>query len=92
MNNSDEYIFYPDTSSDNFSDILNKGEFILNKAGNKKSYLYQEPNQILLRNYISKPTVYENILLYHGLGVGKTCSSITIAEGFKEYINNMGKK
>ena len=26
---------------------------------------------------------YRGILLYHGLGVGKTCASIAIAEGFQ---------
>jgi len=38
------------------------------------------------------PTIYENILLYHATGVGKTCASITVAEGFKEYVYNMGRK
>ena len=44
---------------------------------------------MLLRNYISKVTPFENVLLYYDVGVGKTCAAITIAEGFKEYINNM---
>jgi hypothetical protein len=72
--------------------ILNKMEFLENKADNKKGHIHQEPTQMLLRNYISKVTPYESVLLYHDVGVGKTCSSITIAEGFKEYINNMGKR
>lgn len=91
MDSSDN-IYYSDPSSDNFSKVLSKYEFTSNNADKRKTFMYQEPNQILLRNYISQPTIYENILLYHGLGVGKTCSSITIAEGFKEYINNMGRK
>jgi superfamily II DNA or RNA helicase len=66
---------YPDYSNDNFNDILNKYEFSINKPENKKSFLYQEPHQILVRNFISKPTVYENILLYHQLGTGK-CHAI----------------
>ena len=40
------------------------------------------PNQQFLSNYINPKTPYNGILLYHGTGVGKTCSSITIAEGF----------
>lgn len=89
-----EYTTYKDPNSepDEFSEILTKYEFNTHKAENKREFLYQEPNQLLLRNYISKHTVYENILLYYGLGVGKTCTSISIAEGFKEYINNMGRK
>jgi len=79
-------LYYTD---DNF---LNKMEFLENKSENKKSHIHQEPTQMLLRNYISKVTPFESVLLYHEVGVGKTCSSITIAEGFKEYIYNMGKK
>lgn len=40
------------------------------------------PNQQFLSNYINPKTPYNGILLYHGTGVGKTCSSVTIAEGF----------
>lgn len=79
---------YPFPGSDNFGDIVNKQE--LNPT--PKGFIYQEPAQQVLRNYISLPTSYENILLYHDLGSGKTCTSISIAEGFKEYIMNMGKR
>jgi superfamily II DNA or RNA helicase len=82
---------YLDYSDDNFSDMLQKYEFSSN-TGLKKPFVYQEPHQLLLRNYISKPTIYENVLLYHDLGVGKTCTSISIAEGFKEYVNNIGNR
>lgn len=57
-----------------------------------KAFLYQEPHQMLLRNFISKNTPYDNVLLYNFVGTGKTCTSISIAEGFKEYINNMGRR
>lgn len=80
--------FYSDYSSLDFAETLNKKEF----KPYKKNYQYQEPNQMLLRNWISKPTLYENVLLFNQLGTGKTCTSIMIAEGFKEYINNMGNK
>ena len=36
--------------------------------------------QHLIQHYLSKRSPYRSILLYHGLGVGKTCSSITVAE------------
>ena len=76
----------------NRSDYLNKSEFLNHTSDKKRNYLHQEPSQMLLRNYISRVTPYENVLLYHELGTGKTCASITIAEGFKEYLNNMGKR
>lgn len=81
-----ENIYYKGTN------FLNKFEFTSNASDKKKSYLHQEPTQMLLRNYISKVTPFENVLLYHEVGTGKTCGSITIAEGFKEYLNNMGKR
>lgn len=38
--------------------------------------------QYFVSSYISNRTPYKSILLYHGVGVGKTCSAITLAEGF----------
>lgn len=76
----------------NRTNYLNKSEFLNHTSDKKRNYLHQEPSQMLLRNYISKVTPYENVLLYHQLGTGKSCASITIAEGFKEYLNNMGKR
>lgn len=69
--------------------LLEKYEF---QEMSKKRHIYQQPRQLLLRNMISKNTIYDNILLYHSLGTGKTISSIGIAEGFKEYINNIGRR
>lgn len=36
--------------------------------------------QHLVSQYLSKRSPYKSLLLYHGLGSGKTCSAITIAE------------
>ena len=41
-------------------------------------------HQKIIRDYINLLTPYRGLLLYHGLGAGKTCASIAIAEGFKE--------
>lgn len=38
--------------------------------------------QHLVSQYISQRTPYRSLLLYHGIGSGKTCSAITIAETF----------
>ena len=83
----DEY--YKAPNDENFGDILNKYEF---SKMNRSKYIYQEPVQLILKNYISQFTPYNSILLYHDVGVGKTCSAITIAEGFKEYIMKMNKR
>ena len=36
--------------------------------------------QYFIGQYISYRTPYKSVLLYHGVGVGKTCSAITISE------------
>ena len=41
-------------------------------------------HQKIVRDYMNLFTPYRGILLYHGLGTGKTCSSIAIAEGMKD--------
>ena len=40
-------------------------------------------HQKIVRDYINLYTPYRGLLLYHGLGSGKTCTSIAIAEGMK---------
>ncbi len=42
-------------------------------------------HQQIVRDYMNLYTPYRGLLLYHGLGAGKTCTSIGIAEGMKSY-------
>jgi hypothetical protein len=50
-------------------------------------------HQIFLRTYMNSKTPYNGVLLYHGLGSGKTCSAITIAESYKKELKkNTTKK
>lgn len=44
-----------------------------------KPYKYQ----LFLKDYMQKRSPYRGVLLYHGLGSGKTCSAIQIAENLK---------
>jgi hypothetical protein len=41
-------------------------------------------HQKIVRDYLNLYTPYRGLLLYHGLGAGKTCTSIGIAEGMKD--------
>lgn len=41
-------------------------------------------HQKIVRDYMNMFTPYRGLLLYHGLGAGKTLSSIAIAEGMKD--------
>ena len=40
-------------------------------------------HQKIVKDYLNLYTPYRGLLLYHGLGSGKTCSSIAIAEGIQ---------
>lgn len=40
-------------------------------------------HQKIVRDYLNNHTPYRGLLLLHGLGSGKTCTSIAIAEGMK---------
>jgi len=48
------------------------------------------PHQLFVRNFLSFQTPYNSLLLYHGLGTGKTCSAITVAEEMRTYLNQLG--
>ena len=48
--------------------------------------------QIFLKNYLNINTPYNGILLFHGLGSGKSCSAITIAETYKKTFSTDFKK
>jgi hypothetical protein len=48
------------------------------------------PHQLFVRNFLSFETPYNSLLLYHGLGTGKTCSAISVAEEMRDYMKQMG--
>jgi superfamily II DNA or RNA helicase len=48
--------------------------------------------QSLLANFINPDTPFRGILMYHGVGTGKTCSSVAIAENFKDQVKKYGTK
>lgn len=50
------------------------------------------PHQLFVKNFMSFQTPYNGLLLYHGLGSGKTCSAIGIAEEMRGYMKQVGIK
>jgi len=101
---SSKFVYYPDISDESFyTDIFKKKEF--NKTVTGPEFQVRDPKEVcspsefrlqnhqeFARNFISSETPYNGILLFHGTGVGKTCSSMSITEGLKEYVHKMGKK
>ena len=50
------------------------------------------PHQMFIKNFLSNYTPYNSLFLYHGLGTGKTCSAISIAEETREFLKLNGYK
>jgi hypothetical protein len=49
-------------------------------------------NQKFLKSFLSPNTPFNSMLLFHGTGVGKTCTSISIAEQYTDQLKAEGKK
>ena len=49
-----------------------------------------EPHQMFVRNFMSFQTPYNGLLLFHGLGTGKTCSAISVCEEMRTYLKQLG--
>jgi len=94
---------YPELTDTNFNrKIAEKKEFYdtrydgtiykVDKQAEKlsKSEFELLPHQQFVRNFLSFQTPYNSLLLYHGLGSGKTCSAIGIAEEMRDYNNQLG--
>ena len=87
---------YPDISDPNFSlQLHNKQEFFEARAAaisalegtdpcnaSVNNVFETSPIQRLVARFLNPATPYNGLLLYHGVGVGKTCSAISVAEGF----------
>jgi hypothetical protein len=74
---------------DNFNqDIYNLKEFRDLELSDQPLILEKGkllPNQKIIQRFMSSFTPYEGILLYHEVGVGKTCSSVGVAEQIREH-------
>jgi hypothetical protein len=70
-----------------YKDVLGKeGQITCKQISNAKTdsaAMSLFPHQQIVKDYLNLYTPYRGLLLFHGLGSGKTCSSIAIAEGIK---------
>lgn len=88
------YVDYPDKSDKRFEEkIYEKEEFNMFEIPKESKGLFNvcenkdfeiSAHQLFLKNYLTKETPYNGALLFHGVGVGKTCSAITISENFRD--------
>jgi hypothetical protein len=85
MNNREKFVNFINSLFAPYKEELKRNadniscDTIGNTTGNMSLLLHQE----IVRDYMNLYTPYRGLLLYHGLGSGKTCSSIAIAEGMK---------
>lgn len=97
--------YYPETHDNEFYEkITKKKEFYQTKYQNdhyenikiedkcNNSMFNVENHQVFLSRFMSPQTPYKSLLLFHGVGTGKTCAAITIAEGFKKNLTTIRKK
>ena len=83
MNNREIFISFISSLFAPYKEELSKDEGVISCDSSKKGAFNLLTHQKIVRDYINLYTPYRGLLLYHGLGSGKTCSSIAIAEGLK---------
>lgn len=97
---SKEYVSYPSIQDPRLNGVVSaKKEFALgayppvdtrlgvqglwhDKCSSNRFLL--TPNQQALKNFVSPSTPYNGLLLFHGVGTGKTCAAVTISEQFPD--------
>ena len=84
MNNREIFINFINTLFNPYIEEIEQAQETVScdkKAGDFSLLVHQK----IVRDYINNYTPYRGLLLYHGLGSGKTCSAIAIAEAIKTY-------
>ena len=61
-------------------------------GGDVGKFFELAPHQLFLKNLLSPNTQYRGILIFHGVGVGKSCSGISIAENFKDVYGELDNR
>ena len=83
MNNREIFINFINSIFGDYKKLIDQDEKSLSCEKSKTDEFSLLTHQKIVRDYINLYTPYRGLLLYHGLGSGKTCSSIGIAEGLK---------
>jgi len=104
LKDTDSYDFlYPEINDPNFNIKIAKHKEFAETKYDGTTYDIEEyakklcntdfeltPHQLFVKNFLSMQTPYNSLLLYHGLGTGKTCSSIGVAEEMRAYMKQVG--
>ena len=89
MNNRAKFIQYINALFRPYREELTSGENDISceslYGGDDSASVALLTHQKIVRDYLNIYSPYRGLLLFHGLGSGKTCSSIAIAEGLKTF-------
>jgi hypothetical protein len=86
MNNREKFINFINALFLPYKEELekNKESISCNSIGKANADFSLLTHQKIVRDYMNLYTPYRGLLLDHGLGSGKTCTSIAVAEGMKD--------
>lgn len=99
-----DFVSYPRIDDPEFYDkIIRKKEFLKTYTGPefhtrdpeeacRPGEFRMQNHQEFVRNFISPVAPNNGLLLFHSTGTGKTCASISITEGLRDYAHKLGKK
>lgn len=96
-----EYDYYPEFKDNKFYEKftkrkeywLNRQRSIAQKCSTDEDQVFQlMPQQKLLPKVISPNSPYKNLLIFQGVGIGKTCTALQIAEAFQPYITRLNNR
>jgi hypothetical protein len=89
MNNRARFVQYINALFRPYREELTSGEGDITceslYGGDDSASVALLTHQKIVRDYLNIYSPYRGLLLFHGLGSGKTCSSIAIAEGLKTF-------
>lgn len=100
IKNVNSYDYYPDIKDPNFIEqLIPRKEFWKLRASREPTTMEEKcnpkrpfrklPHQEFLENYIQMETPYNGILIFQGVGSGKTCAAILIAMGFRQLLKRL---
>lgn len=93
---NDEHFNIKIAEKEEFSSLRYDGE-IYKDINKRATTLSQQkfgssPHQQFVKTFFSSQTPYNSLLLYHGVGSGKTCSAIGVCEEFRDHLRDMYTK
>lgn len=83
MNNRETFVNFINALFRPYKEEFNKAASLISCESRDNAEFKLLTHQKVVRDYLNIYSPYRGLLLYHGLGSGKTCTSIAIAEGMK---------